>query len=153
MKHRSPGSMSAVWVTNRLCGCLADLFSIHPLAMEDIVNVPQRPKAELYGDQQLIICRAVCLTSQSKITRRTGFVADRPQLCHHLSGRLLRPIELRYGSGFRYPIHVFGRAAPTTLPMPCWTPSLTPTIPFWKRWARTSSNWRTVSSSTLIPPC
>jgi magnesium transporter len=39
---------------------LARLFGIHPLATEDIVNVPQRPKAELYGDQQLIIARTAC---------------------------------------------------------------------------------------------
>ncbi len=46
---------------------LADLFSIHPLAMEDVVNVPQRPKSELYGDQQLIICHAVRVTDQPSI--------------------------------------------------------------------------------------
>ncbi len=44
---------------------LAEIFSIHPLAMEDIVNIPQRPKAELYGDQQVIICRAVSMASQA----------------------------------------------------------------------------------------
>jgi magnesium transporter len=36
---------------------LSRLFQLHPLATEDIVNVPQRPKAEMYGDQQLIIAR------------------------------------------------------------------------------------------------
>ncbi|UCE84720.1 MAG: magnesium/cobalt transporter CorA [Deltaproteobacteria bacterium] len=30
-------------------------FDIHPLALADVVNVPQRPKAELYGDRLLII--------------------------------------------------------------------------------------------------
>jgi magnesium transporter len=30
-------------------------LDIHPLAMADVVNVPQRPKAELYGDRLLII--------------------------------------------------------------------------------------------------
>lgn len=46
---------------------LADRFAIHPLAMEDIVNVPQRPKAEMYGDQQLIICRAVSMADPRSI--------------------------------------------------------------------------------------
>ena len=46
---------------------LADIFAIHPLAVEDIVNAPQRPKAELYGDQQLIICRAACLAGAASI--------------------------------------------------------------------------------------
>jgi magnesium transporter len=34
---------------------LADLFGIHPLALADIVNVPQRAKFDDYGDHQLII--------------------------------------------------------------------------------------------------
>ncbi|MBA2543547.1 MAG: magnesium/cobalt transporter CorA, partial [Deltaproteobacteria bacterium] len=36
---------------------LGELFSIHPLALEDVVNSPQRPKVEEYGDQLLIIAR------------------------------------------------------------------------------------------------
>ncbi len=44
---------------------LAKLFAIHPLAMEDIVNIPQRPKSERHGDQQLIICRAVSMANQA----------------------------------------------------------------------------------------
>jgi magnesium transporter len=36
---------------------IADLFSIHPLAIEDVVNVPQRPKAETYDEHQLVITR------------------------------------------------------------------------------------------------
>ena len=31
------------------------LIELHPLALADIVNVPQRPKAELYGDRLLFI--------------------------------------------------------------------------------------------------
>lgn len=38
---------------------VADVFSLHPLVVEDIVNVPQRPKAEPYNDQMLIIVRMV----------------------------------------------------------------------------------------------
>jgi magnesium transporter len=36
---------------------LGDLFAIHPLALEDLVNAPQRPKAEAYQDQILLITR------------------------------------------------------------------------------------------------
>ncbi|HEY5945459.1 MAG TPA: magnesium/cobalt transporter CorA, partial [Kofleriaceae bacterium] len=36
---------------------LADLFSIHPLALEDVVNTPQRPKVEEYAQQLLVIAR------------------------------------------------------------------------------------------------
>jgi magnesium transporter len=36
---------------------LAELFSIHPLALEDIVHIPIRPKSEPYKDNLLIISR------------------------------------------------------------------------------------------------
>jgi magnesium transporter len=38
---------------------LGDVFKLHPLVLEDIVNVPQRPKVEDYEDQLLIIARMV----------------------------------------------------------------------------------------------
>ena len=40
---------------------IAELFGIHPLALEDAVNVPQRAKAELYDEHQLVIARAPLL--------------------------------------------------------------------------------------------
>ena len=39
---------------------LAELFHIHPLALADIVNVGQRPKAEAYPEFELVVCRAAC---------------------------------------------------------------------------------------------
>jgi len=36
---------------------IGELFAIHPLALEDLVNAPQRPKAEAYADQLLLITR------------------------------------------------------------------------------------------------
>lgn len=36
---------------------LGELFGIHPLALADTVNVPQRAKVDLYDDQELIILR------------------------------------------------------------------------------------------------
>jgi magnesium transporter len=36
---------------------LGQIFEIHPLALEDVVNVPQRPKAEAYDRQHLVITR------------------------------------------------------------------------------------------------
>lgn len=38
---------------------LGKLFDLHPLLLEDVVNVPQRPKSEAYGDQLLVIVRMV----------------------------------------------------------------------------------------------
>ena len=36
-----------------------ETFELHPLLLEDIINVPQRPKAEAYEDQLLVIVRMV----------------------------------------------------------------------------------------------
>ena len=38
---------------------LASRFRITPLAMEDLVNAPQRPKMELFEHQQLLIAHSV----------------------------------------------------------------------------------------------
>ncbi|PZO11097.1 MAG: magnesium and cobalt transport protein CorA [Leptolyngbya foveolarum] len=43
---------------------LGSVFHLHPLVLEDVVNVPQRPKIEYYNDQLLIITRMVMLTSK-----------------------------------------------------------------------------------------
>ncbi len=36
---------------------LAEIFGLHPLALEDIVHVPQRPKTQAYEDHQLLFTR------------------------------------------------------------------------------------------------
>ena len=38
---------------------LGRVFNLHPLVLEDVVNVPQRPKVEDYEDQLVIIARMV----------------------------------------------------------------------------------------------
>jgi magnesium transporter len=38
---------------------IGEIFSLHPLALEDVVNVPQRPVTEGYDDHQLYISRMV----------------------------------------------------------------------------------------------
>ncbi|HYF48552.1 MAG TPA: magnesium/cobalt transporter CorA [Planctomycetota bacterium] len=42
---------------------LADIFHIHPLALEDVVHSPQRPKVDEYDDHRFIIARMVILKS------------------------------------------------------------------------------------------
>lgn len=44
---------------------LGQVFHLHPLVLEDVVNVPQRPKIEYYEDQVLIITRMVMMAAQS----------------------------------------------------------------------------------------
>lgn len=50
---------------------LGRVFSLHPLVLEDVVNVPQRPKFEEYEDQILIIARMVVLKESG-----TGFYSE-----------------------------------------------------------------------------
>lgn len=38
---------------------IGDIFKLHPLVLEDVVNVPQRPKAEPYEDYLLLLSRMV----------------------------------------------------------------------------------------------
>ncbi|MBW4648672.1 MAG: magnesium/cobalt transporter CorA [Kastovskya adunca ATA6-11-RM4] len=38
---------------------LGGVFKLHPLVLEDVVNVPQRPKVEDYEDQLVVICQMV----------------------------------------------------------------------------------------------
>lgn len=42
---------------------LGDLFELHPLALEDAVNIPQRPKSEVYEQYYLYITRMTMLRS------------------------------------------------------------------------------------------
>lgn len=46
---------------------IGTIFSLHPLVIEDIVNVPQRPKAEPYEDQMLIIVRMINLEKRHEV--------------------------------------------------------------------------------------
>ncbi|WP_416667059.1 magnesium/cobalt transporter CorA [Egbenema bharatensis] len=45
---------------------LGTVFELHPLVLEDIVNVPQRPKTEEYDDQLLLILRMVTLREDGR---------------------------------------------------------------------------------------
>ena len=60
-------------------GWITEVFQVHPLAMEDIVNVGQRPRADEYENQLLIFLRmpregATSLTEQLAIILGPGFV-------------------------------------------------------------------------------
>lgn len=46
---------------------LAHRFQIHALALADIVNTPQRPKAEAYQDHTLIICHMLSMGADGEI--------------------------------------------------------------------------------------
>ncbi len=62
-----------VWIdvqglgNEQLIRAIGDLFSIHLLALEDVVNVPQRPKTESFELHQLYISRMVRLDEQQQL--------------------------------------------------------------------------------------
>jgi len=53
---------------------LGEIFHIHPLALEDVVNVPQRPHTDAYPEQQLIITRMVELVEGKIRTEQLALV-------------------------------------------------------------------------------
>lgn len=44
---------------------IGKVFALHPLLLEDVVNLPQRAKSETYGDQLLLIVKMVSLEETS----------------------------------------------------------------------------------------
>lgn len=54
---------------------LGDVFKLHPLMLEDVVNVPQRPKVEDFENQLLIITRMVTPQPNSG-----GFISEQVSL-------------------------------------------------------------------------
>jgi magnesium transporter len=71
---------------------LAAIFDIHRLAMEDAVNVPQRPKAEAYERQHLVITR------MSRILE--GGAIDIEQVSLFIGSHYLLSIQERPGDVF-----------------------------------------------------
>lgn len=46
---------------------MGEIFKVHPLALEDVVNVPQRPHSDAYPDQQVIISRMAQLEESGAV--------------------------------------------------------------------------------------
>jgi magnesium transporter len=66
---------------------IAELFAIHPLALEDAVNVPQRASSTLYENQQVLIARVPMIAEDGSI--------DAPQVCLVLGHRSLITFQER----------------------------------------------------------
>ncbi|MCC9603441.1 magnesium/cobalt transporter CorA [Stieleria sp. JC731] len=52
---------------HELMKSIGEIFELHPLLLEDVVNLPQRAKAESYDDQLLLIVKMVAAESASTI--------------------------------------------------------------------------------------
>jgi magnesium transporter len=82
---------------------LGEIFKIHPLALEDVVNVPQRPKGDVYPYQHVIISRMAQLdprgalvTEQIAIVFGKGFVLT---VQEEPSSDVLEPVRERIRKG------------------------------------------------------
>jgi magnesium transporter len=71
---------------------IGEIFSLHPLALEDIVNVPQRPKVEVYDAHLLLITRMVM--------PRNGAVLDTEQVSIFVGQNYVLTFQERHGDVF-----------------------------------------------------
>jgi len=55
---------------------VGEAFGVHRLALEDVVHVPQRPKADLYGQTLFIVCQMLSLAEALEIEQLSLFVTD-----------------------------------------------------------------------------
>ena len=53
---------------------IGEIFEIHPLALADAVNVPQRPKAETYEHHEFLVCRMAQLHGREIETEQVSLV-------------------------------------------------------------------------------
>lgn len=56
---------------------LGEIFGLHPLALEDVVNLHQRPKFEGYGDTDFIVLRMPSLIPHLELEQVSMFVGER----------------------------------------------------------------------------
>lgn len=54
---------------------MGEIFKIHPLALEDVVNVPQRPHSDVYPHHQLVVTRMAEMDDSGQIlTEQLGLI-------------------------------------------------------------------------------
>jgi len=102
-------SDSVTWIDVRGLGDeallrrLGDLLGLHPLVLEDLVNVPQRPKREAYDGYDLIISRMVRVDPPAFDVEQLGIVLGRRHVVtfQEREGDVFDPIRerLRRGTG------------------------------------------------------
>jgi magnesium transporter len=56
---------------------LGEIFKIHPLALEDVVNAPQRPHTDTYPEQQVVITRMVEMVDGRVSTEQLALLIGR----------------------------------------------------------------------------
>jgi magnesium transporter len=77
---------------------IGDRFGIHPLALEDVLNVPQRPKVEWYGDHLLVVLREIRYPEAPE--QVSFFLADRVVVSfQERPGDAFEPVRVRLREG------------------------------------------------------
>ncbi|MFG2312241.1 magnesium and cobalt transport protein CorA [Streptomyces sp. NPDC048566] len=61
--------------TDREFAGIAELFDLHPLAVEDAVEAHQRPKMERYGDTLFAVFKTVCYAEHAELTATNEVVS------------------------------------------------------------------------------
>jgi magnesium transporter len=86
---------------------VADIFLLHELAMEDVINVQQRPKVEQYGDQLYVVLRSVRFMSDAPVSEQIslflgqGFVVSFEEKIGHEMLNAVRERVCKPGSHLR----------------------------------------------------
>lgn len=99
----TPDDGETIWIDvqgvgdGRALQVLAERYQIAPLAMEALVNAPQRPKAQLYHSHQLVVVRAAGRPDSPTETRQLGFVVGANYVIsiHTDADDVLEPIRQR----------------------------------------------------------
>ena len=60
---------------------IGERFALHPLALEDVVNVHQRPKFEAYDDQLFLIVRVPLPSADAPAPGATGLHTEQVAIC------------------------------------------------------------------------
>jgi len=93
-----------VWIDVRSLGdesvlrTLGEILALHPLALEDIVNVPQRPKVELHDEHLLVVTRMVSLKQEHEISsEQVSILVGKSYVAtfQERPGDVFEPIRLR----------------------------------------------------------
>ncbi|MFF9585048.1 magnesium/cobalt transporter CorA [Streptomyces achromogenes] len=80
--------------TEREFAGVAELFDLHPLAVEDAVEAHQRPKLEHYGDTLFAVFKTVCYVEHERLTA-TSEVVDTGEIMVFVGGDFV--ITVRHG--------------------------------------------------------
>ncbi|WP_262060028.1 magnesium/cobalt transporter CorA [Streptomyces sp. STR69] len=80
--------------TNEEFAGIAELFNLHPLAVEDAIEAHQRPKVERYGETLFAVFKTVCYVEHEKLTA-TSEVVDTGEIMVFVGAEFV--ITVRHG--------------------------------------------------------